>query len=105
MVLTSSYHPGRFLRTKVVDVHELTVGQAAGILGVSRQALSQLLNGHVALTPEMGLRFEKAFGVSMDGLVQMQARYDIAQARSREERIQVRPYDGRLAGTDQPTLL
>jgi plasmid maintenance system antidote protein VapI len=53
----------------------------------------------------MGLRFEKAFGVSMDGLVQMQARYDIAQARSREERIQVRPYDGRLAGTDQPTLL
>ncbi|WP_422785848.1 HigA family addiction module antitoxin [Rhizorhabdus argentea] len=49
--------------------------------GVSRQALSTLLNGHASLTAEMAIRFEKAFGVSADTLMRMQTAYDLAQAR------------------------
>ena len=62
---------------------------AAKALGVSRPALSSLLNGKADLSGEMGLRTEKAFGVRMDTLMRMQAAYDIAQTRKREKEIRV----------------
>jgi addiction module HigA family antidote len=58
-------------------------------LQVSRPALSSLLNGKAALSGEMALRIEKAFGVKMDTLMRMQASYDIAQTRKREQSIHV----------------
>jgi len=57
---------------------------------VSRPALSSLLSGKAALSGNMALRIEKAFGVKMDTLMRMQSAYDIAQTRKREKEIHVR---------------
>ena len=71
----------------------LTVTRAAEILGVRRATLSDLLSGRASLSPEMALRLEKAFAVSMDMLLRMQAWYDAAQMRARAGEIQVRRYE------------
>jgi antitoxin HigA-1 len=83
---------GGFLRRSVLP-DDLSVTEAAEVLGVGRPALSQLLNGKSALSPEMALRFEKAFGVRMDTLLRMQARYEAWQMRARAARIKVKPYN------------
>ena len=62
-------HPGTFIRTEVTEPLGLTVAGAAAVLGVSRPALSALLNGRADLSGTMALRIEKAFGVRMDTLV------------------------------------
>lgn len=93
------------MRTDVVDALGLTVGQAAEALGVTRQALSSLLNGHVSLTPEMGIRLEKAFGVPMEKLLRMQLNYDVAQARARESSIHVARYVPKGPPPVQPLML
>jgi len=83
-------HPGDFIRTEIIQPTGLTVTAAAAALKVSRPALSSLLNSKADLSGEMALRIEKAFGVKMDTLMRMQAAYDIAQTRKRENDIQVR---------------
>ncbi len=83
-------HPGDFIRTEIIEPAGLSVTAAAGALQVSRPALSSLLNGKAALSGEMALRIEKAFGVKMDTLMRMQSAYDIAQTRKREKEIHVR---------------
>ncbi len=85
-------HPGAFVRNKVIETLGLSVTDAAQALGVTRPALSALLNGRAQLSPEMALRIEKAFGVSMDILMRMQGSFDIAQIRKREEEIKVAPF-------------
>ena len=77
-------HPGLWLKLDVIAPHGLTVTEVAANLGISRQNMSQLLNGHAALTAPMALRFEKAFGISADTLLRMQVAYDLAQVRLRE---------------------
>lgn len=84
-------HVGGFLKRSVLP-DDISVTQAARVLGVGRPALSQLLNEKAALSPEMALRFEKAFGVKMDTLLRMQARYDTWRMRARGARIRVKPY-------------
>ena len=85
-------HPGDFIRTEVIEEFGLTVTKAAQILGVRRATLSDLLNGNAALSPEMALRIEKAFDVSMDVLLRMQAWYDASQMRARAGEIDVQRY-------------
>ena len=85
-------HPGDFIRTEVIEELGLNVTKAAEILGVRRATLSDLLNGNAALSPEMALRIEKAFGMSMDMLLQMQAWYDASQMRARATEVRVRRY-------------
>ena len=85
-------HPGAFIRTEVIEPLGLTVAGAAAALGVSRPALSALLNGRADLSGTMALRIEKAFGVRMDTLMRMQASYDIARARQRENDVRVERY-------------
>ncbi len=82
-------HPGDFIRTEIVEPAGLTVTAAAIALGVSRPALSSLLNGKADLSGDMALLIEKAFGVKMDTLMRMQSSYDIAQTRKREKQIRV----------------
>ncbi|HZP24409.1 MAG TPA: HigA family addiction module antitoxin [Terriglobales bacterium] len=84
-------HPGDFIRTEIIVPAGLSVTAAAAALGVSRLALSSLLNSKAALSGDTALRIEKAFGVRMDTLMRMQAWYDIAQTRKREKKIHVRP--------------
>ena len=78
-------HPGDFIRTEIIEELGLNVTRAAEILGVRRATLSDLLNGNAALSPEMALRIEKAFGVGMDMLLRMQTWYDASQMRARAE--------------------
>ena len=85
-------HVGAFLKRSIIP-DDVTVTNAAKLLGVGRPALSQLLNGNAALSPEMALRFEKVFGVKMDTLLRMQARFDAWHMRSRAAQIKVKPYE------------
>ena len=82
-------HPGGFIKHDIIAPLDLTVTAAAKALGVTRAALSTLLNERASLSPEMALRVEKAFGVSMDTLMRMQNSYDIAQMRKREGKIEL----------------
>jgi addiction module HigA family antidote len=91
MPMKNPPHPGDFIRTEIIEPAGLSVTAAAAALRVSRPALSSLLNGKASLSGEMALRIEKAFGVKMDTLMRMQAAYDIAQTRKRENEIRVRP--------------
>ncbi len=91
-------HPGGFVKSEIIEALGLSVTDAALVLGVTRPALSALLNERARLSPEMALRIEKAFGVSMDTLMRMQNSYDIAQTRQREGAIKVAPFHPGTAG-------
>ena len=82
-------HPGPWLKRNIVDHYALSVTDLAERLAVSRQTMSKLLNGHQGLTGDMAIRFEKAFGLSADTLMRMQAAHDLAKARMHEDQIEV----------------
>lgn len=82
-------HPGQFVRLKIIEPRGLSVKDAASALGVHRVALSRLLNEQAALSAEMAIRLEKAFGVDMADLMRMQSEYDIGQARLKFSSIEV----------------
>lgn len=82
-------HPGDWLKSEIVDHHGVTVSHLATCFHVTRQTLSNLFNGHTALSAEMAIRFEKAFGVRADTLLRMQTAYDLAQARAHADEIVV----------------
>ncbi len=88
-------HPGQFIKMEVIEPLGLSVTKAAKVLGVTRPALSALLNCRAALSPEMALRVEKAFGPKMDTLLRMQTAFEIAEARERESKIRVKRYVGK----------
>ena len=98
-------HPGGFVKTEIIEPLGLTVTDAAQALGVTRPALSSLLNEHASLSPDMAIRIEKAFGVAMDTLMRMQNSFDIAQARKREGQIAVARYVPKTAAEPHPKLL
>lgn len=98
MRMLNPTHPGAFIRTEILQPLSLSVTESAEVLGISRPALSSLLNGKADLSGDMALRVEKAFGVKMDTLMRMQSSYDIARTRGREKQIKVRRYE------PQPTL-
>ena len=82
-------HPGEWLRHEIVEPTGLNVTAAAERLHVTRQAMSNLLNGHAGLSADMAIRFEKAFGLKADTLMRMQAAHELAQARAHEDEIEV----------------
>jgi len=82
-------HPGPWLRRNVVEPYHLNVSTAAAHLGVTRAAMSNLLNGHAGLSAEMAIRFEKAFGVPADTLVRMQVAHDMVGAREATKNVKV----------------
>ncbi len=98
MAMKNPPHVGGLIRREVIEPLGLTVTGAAKVLGVGRQALSSLLNGKAALTSEMGLRVEKAFGPKMEHLMRMQLAFDLAQARTAERGVCVKRYVGKRAG-------
>ena len=85
-------HPGAFIRSEILEELHLSVSKAAEVLGVRRATLSDLLNEKAGLSPEMALRIEKAFGVSMDTLLKMQAWFDTYTMREQADTIDVHPY-------------
>jgi addiction module HigA family antidote len=92
MPMKNPPHPGHLIRTEIIEELGLTVKKAAEILKVRRATLSDLLHGKAALTPDMALRIEKAFGPDMDHLLRMQLAYDIAKTREHARSIDVKRY-------------
>ncbi len=72
-------HPGPWLKRQIVEPYHMNVTSVAKHLGVTRAAMSNLLNGKAALSPEMAVRFEKAFGISSETMMRMQVSYELAQ--------------------------
>ena len=105
MRMASPSHPGQFIRMEIIEPLELSVTDAAKILGVTRPALSALLNTRTSLSPEMALRIEKAFGIKMDTLLRMQTSFEIAEARKREGDIEVQPYVRRNTSNPPPKVI
>ena len=79
-----------WMKTEFVATTGMSVKALADHFGVSRQAMSALLNGNASLSADMAIRFEKAFGGKADTLLRMQATFDLAQARGHERNIKVR---------------
>jgi antitoxin HigA-1 len=86
-------HPGTFIREEVLEELGLSVSRAAEILGVRRATLSDLVNAKAALSAEMALRIEKAFGIDMDTLLRMQVWHDSYMMRQRTGEIDVERFD------------
>ena len=98
-------HPGGFVKAEIIEPLELSVTEAARVLGITRAALSTFLNERASLSPDMAIRIEKAFGVSMETLMRMQNSFDIAQAHKRESEIQVARYVPKVGPSEpQPNL-
>lgn len=76
--------PGDWLRSEIVQPHGLNVTDFARQLGMTRQAMSNLLNARAGLSADMAIRFEKAFGVEADTLLRMQTAHELAQARAHD---------------------
>ena len=89
MSLKTPVHPGSIVREDCIDELGLTVKSAAEQLGVTRQTLSNLINGRSALTPEMSIRLEKIGWGNAAQWIRLQGNYDLAQARIHEDQIAV----------------
>ena len=85
-------HPGRIVRQECIEPLELSVTEAAKGLGVTRKALSELLNGRSGISPEMALRLSKAFGSSAEMWLGLQLDYDLAQLRAKARTIKVQKF-------------
>ncbi|MCY3656797.1 MAG: HigA family addiction module antitoxin [Chloroflexi bacterium] len=89
MPMQNPPHPGEIVRAECLDPLGLTVTRAAEGLGVTRQALSDLVNGHAGISVEMAIRLSKAFGSSPETWLGMQMAYDLWQARGRADSLAV----------------
>ena len=92
MTMKNPAHPGRIVRSACLEPSGLSVIDAAKLLGVTRQALNNVINGKSGISPEMAIRLTKAFGSTPETWLKMQLAYDLAEARKQEHRIKVRRY-------------
>ena len=90
MPMKNPPHPGRIVRQECIEPLGLSVTDGAKALGVSRNALSELLNERRGISPEMAIRLSKAFGSTPETWLRMQLAHDLAAARKNESKIKVR---------------
>jgi addiction module HigA family antidote len=90
MSLKNPTHPGVIVREECLGALGLTVTEGAKILGVSRKALSDIVNKRAGISAEMAIRLSKAFGGTAAIWMRLQAAYDLAQAEKRAGSIKVR---------------
>jgi addiction module HigA family antidote len=82
-------HPGEIIKQECLDPLELSVTESAKVLDVTRQALSNLINGRAGVSPEMAIRLEKAFGGDAETWLRLQMNFDIWKARQHADEIHV----------------
>jgi antitoxin HigA-1 len=90
MTMKNPPHPGRSIRSACLEPLGLSISEGAKILGVTRQALNNVVAGKSAISPEMAIRLTKAFGSTEETWLRMQLAYDLAAARKDESKIKVR---------------
>ena len=93
MAMHNPPHPGEHIRANCLEALELTVTAGAKALGVSRQTLSELINGRAGVSPNMAVRLSKAFGSSARHWMQLQMNYDLWQAEQRADDIDVTRFE------------
>ena len=89
MPMKNPPHPGLSVRHECLEPLGLNVTEAARRLGVSRKQLSDIVNCHAGISPEMAIRLDKAFGGGADTWLRVQAAYDLAQAMQHADEIKV----------------
>jgi addiction module HigA family antidote len=89
MPMKNPPHPGLSIRHDCLEPLGLNVTEAAKRLGISRKQLSDIVNCHAGISPEMAIRLDKAFGGGADTWLRLQAAYDLAQAMKRADEIEV----------------
>ena len=89
MTMKNPSHPGAILREAITDGLGMTITDAAKGLGVSRKALSELLNEHAGISPEMAIRLEIGVGSTADHWLRLQMAFDLAAARSVQKKLKV----------------
>lgn len=94
MPMKNPPHPGRSIRSACLEPLGLSITEGAGVLGVTRQTLNNVVNGKSGISPEMAIRLSKAFGSTPETWLRMQLAYDLAQARKDESKIKVRRQHG-----------
>jgi addiction module HigA family antidote len=92
MPMKNPSHPGEVLYWGVLEPLDISVSEAARVLGVRRATLSAVVNGRAALSAELALRIEKAFGPKLDLMLRIQAAYDAAEVRKRAKDVKVKRY-------------
>ena len=90
MPIKNPVHPGCIVRYDCLEPLGLSVTAGAKVLGVTRQALNNVVNCESGITPEMAIRLTKAFGSTAETWLRMQLAYDLAAARKNESKIKVR---------------
>ncbi len=90
MPMKNPVHPGRIVRHACLEPLGMSVTDGAKVLGVTRQALNNIVNGKSGISPEMAIRLTKAFGSTPETWLGMQVAYDLAEARKSEDKIKVR---------------
>ena len=88
--MKNSPHPGESVRFDCLEPLGLSLTEGAKVLGVTRQALNNLVNGKSGISPEMAIRLDKAFGGSASIWLGIQMDYDLAQAMKNERAIKVK---------------
>jgi antitoxin HigA-1 len=81
MTMKNPPHPGKVILRQCIEPFGLSITDAAAALGVTRNTLSELVNGKRGVSPEMAVRLSKVFGGSEQGWLVQQAQYDLAQVR------------------------
>jgi len=95
--MTNPPHPGHSIKDACLDSVNLSVTEAAKILGVARHTLSRVLNGQAGISPEMAIRLEKAGWSNAGHWLRLQGAYDLAQARQHVDEIKVKRPEPRPA--------
>ena len=92
MPMKNPVHPGVSVKENYIEGYDLSVTEAARVLGVSRVTLSRLVNSRSGISPEMAIRLEKVGWSNADFWMRRQASYDLARARLHEDQITVEPH-------------
>lgn len=93
MPMKNPPHPGTVVRVSCLEPLGLNVTDGAKVLGVSRQALSNLVNGRARMSSDMAIRLAKAFGSTTETWIRLQTAYDVVQAQARADEIEIEPYE------------
>lgn len=86
-------HPGEILREEVIYANEITVTDAAKMLGISRQSLNKIIHEKSDITPEMSFRIAKVFGGTADIWANMQTKFNLQLAAEKTRELNLKPFD------------
>lgn len=89
-------HPGEILREEIINAYDLKTGEAAKMLGISRQMLNNIIHEKSDITPDMAFRIAQVFGGTAEIWANMQTKYNLHMAAKRAKSFKLKPYHGQL---------